>query len=50
METGKEHRPITEMELKRTSVHAIKIESWNGKENWLESADQSDEWPALDEK
>jgi hypothetical protein len=26
------------------------IESWSGKENWKDQADQSDEWPALDEK
>lgn len=50
MEAGKEYRPITDMELKRTSVYAIEIESWSGKENWFERADQSDEWPALDER
>jgi hypothetical protein len=44
---GKEYRPITEQELKRTSVYAIAIESWSGKENWPEQADQSDEWPPL---
>ena len=48
MEAGKEYRPITDKELKRTTVYAIKIESWSGKENWKERADQSDEWPALD--
>ena len=50
MEAGKEYRPITDKELKRTTVYAIEIESWNGKENWKDKADQSDEWPALDEK
>lgn len=50
MEAGKEYRPITEVELKRTTVYAIEIESWSGKENWKDKADQSDEWPALDEK
>ena len=50
MEAGREYRPITEVELKRTSVYAIAIESWSGKENWKERADQSDEWPALDER
>ena len=50
MEAGKEYRPITDKELKRTSVYALEIESWSGKENWSERADQSDEWPALDEK
>jgi len=50
MEAGKEYRPITDKELKRTSVYAIEIESWSGKENWKDKADQSDEWPALDKK
>jgi len=50
MEAGKEYRPITDKELKRTTVYAIKIETWSGKENWFEKADQSDEWPALDEE
>jgi len=47
---GKEFREITDKELKRTSVYAIEIEEWSGKENWKDRADQSDEWPALDEK
>ena len=50
MKAGREYRPITEEELKRTSVYAIKIEAWSGKENWNERADQSGEWPALEEK
>lgn len=50
MEAGREYRPITDKELKRTTVYAIEIESWSGKENWKDNADQSDEWPALDEK
>jgi len=50
MEAGKEYRPITDKELKRTSVYAIEIESWSGKENWEDKADQSDEWPALGEE
>jgi len=44
---GKEYRPITEAELKRTSVYAIEITSWSGKRNWPEEAEQSDEWPKL---
>jgi hypothetical protein len=48
MEAGREYRPITDQELKRTSVYAIRVESWSGKQNWPERADQSDEWPALD--
>ncbi len=50
MEAGREYRPITDKELKRTSVYEMKIESWSGKENWNERAEQSDEWPALEEK
>jgi len=50
MEAGKEYRPITDKELKRTTVYAIEIESWSGKENWKDRADQSDEWPALEEE
>lgn len=50
MSAGKEYREITDKELKRTSVYAIQIEEWSGKENWKERADQSDEWPPLDEK
>jgi len=50
MTAGKEFREITDKELKRTSVYAIQIEAWSGKENWKDRADQSDEWPPLDEK
>ncbi len=50
MTAGREFREITEKELKRTSVYAIQIEEWSGKENWQDRAEQSDEWPALDEK
>lgn len=50
MSPGKEFRQITDKELKRTSVYAIQIEAWSGKENWQERADQSDAWPPLDEK
>jgi uncharacterized protein len=50
MTAGKEFREITDKELKRTSICAIQIEEWSGKENWKDRADQSDEWPALDEK
>lgn len=41
---GEDYRPITEKELKRTSVYKIIIESWSGKRNWEEKAEQSDEW------
>lgn len=50
MTAGKEFREITEKELKRTSVYAIQIDEWSGKENWKDRADQSDEWTPLDEK
>jgi nitroimidazol reductase NimA-like FMN-containing flavoprotein (pyridoxamine 5'-phosphate oxidase superfamily) len=47
MTPGQDYRPITDKELLRTSVYAIAIESWSGKENWKEQAEQSDEWPPL---
>ncbi len=50
MTAAKEFREITDKELKRTSIYAIEIKEWSGKENWKDRADQSDEWPALDEK
>lgn len=50
MTAGREYREITDKELRATSIYAIKIESWSGKENWADRADQSGEWPALDEK
>jgi hypothetical protein len=50
MTAGQEYRPITDKELKRTSVYAIAIDSWSGKRNWKERADQSDEWPPLAEE
>ncbi|OGO34784.1 MAG: NimA [Chloroflexi bacterium RBG_16_54_18] len=47
MQPGKEYRPIIDEELMRTSVYAIQVESWSGKRNWKEQADQSADWPAL---
>ena len=49
MTPGKEFREITDKELARTSIYAIQIEEWSGKENWKDRADQSDEWTPLDE-
>ena len=49
MQAGREYKPITEEQLKITSVYEINIESWSGKENWEERAIQSEDWPALDE-
>jgi nitroimidazol reductase NimA-like FMN-containing flavoprotein (pyridoxamine 5'-phosphate oxidase superfamily) len=50
MELGRDYRPASDKELDRTSVYGIRIESWSGKENWNQRADQSDEWTALDAK
>jgi nitroimidazol reductase NimA-like FMN-containing flavoprotein (pyridoxamine 5'-phosphate oxidase superfamily) len=50
MIAGREYREITDKELRATSVYAIKIESWSGKENWDDRAEQSAEWPSLEEK
>jgi nitroimidazol reductase NimA-like FMN-containing flavoprotein (pyridoxamine 5'-phosphate oxidase superfamily) len=50
MELGKDYRPVTDQELKRTTVYELRIDSWSGKENWQDQADQSDEWPPLDPK
>jgi nitroimidazol reductase NimA-like FMN-containing flavoprotein (pyridoxamine 5'-phosphate oxidase superfamily) len=47
MRAGEHYRPITDKELKRTSVYALTITSWSGKRNWAERAAQSDEWPPL---
>jgi nitroimidazol reductase NimA-like FMN-containing flavoprotein (pyridoxamine 5'-phosphate oxidase superfamily) len=47
MHPGEHYRPITDQELKRTSVYAITIHSWSGKRNWKDQAGQSDEWPPL---
>jgi nitroimidazol reductase NimA-like FMN-containing flavoprotein (pyridoxamine 5'-phosphate oxidase superfamily) len=50
MQIDRDYRSATGGELKRTSVYEVRIESWSGKENWKERADQSDEWAPLDEK
>lgn len=49
MRPGVEYRPITEKELGRTSVYAIMINSWSGKENWQEQAEQITDWPPIRE-
>jgi nitroimidazol reductase NimA-like FMN-containing flavoprotein (pyridoxamine 5'-phosphate oxidase superfamily) len=41
---GEHYRPITDLELKRTAVFAIAIDSWSGKRNWPEEADQDPDW------
>lgn len=50
MTPGEEYRPITEKELQRTSVYAIAVNSWSGKRNWDERAEQGEEWPPLAEE
>jgi nitroimidazol reductase NimA-like FMN-containing flavoprotein (pyridoxamine 5'-phosphate oxidase superfamily) len=50
MTPGVHYRPITEPELKRTSVYAIAIDSWSGKRNWKERAEQSEAWAPLGEE
>ena len=50
MTAGKEYREITDKELRTTSIYAIQIEAWSGKENWEQRADQSNEWTPLEEK
>ena len=47
---GIEYRPITEKEMARTSVYALNIQSWSGKENWPEHADMIDDWPQLSQE
>lgn len=47
LRVGQEMRPISDEDLKRTSVYALQIQRWSGKENWKEQTDQEDGWPAL---
>ena len=49
MTAGREYRHISDDDLRRTSVYAVKISHWSGKENWQERADQTDEHPPLAE-
>lgn len=44
---GQQTRPITDADLARTSVYALAIERWSGKENWKAATDQTADWPAL---
>jgi hypothetical protein len=52
MRSGKDYRPITDEELEQTSVYGINIDSWSGKKNWEEKAEQAEdgEWPDLNQK
>lgn len=47
MQPGKHYRPIIDKELKRTSAFAIAIESWSGKRNWSDRAEQSTDFTSL---
>ena len=47
MESGDDYRPITNEELAQTSVYAISIDSWSGKRNWEEEAEQSPDWKPI---
>jgi nitroimidazol reductase NimA-like FMN-containing flavoprotein (pyridoxamine 5'-phosphate oxidase superfamily) len=47
MVPGEQYRPITDGELKQTAVYGLAIDSWSGKRNWPEQAEQSPDWPTL---
>ena len=47
---GAEFQPISETDLRRTSVYEIQISEWSGKENWREQAEQVDSWPPLSDE
>ena len=47
MRAGEHYRPITDTDLARTSTYAFEIESWSGKENWDDQAEQSADWAPL---
>jgi Predicted flavin-nucleotide-binding protein len=47
LKVGETTRPISEDDLKRTSVYSLSIDRWSGKENWAEQAIQEEDWPAL---
>jgi hypothetical protein len=50
LRSGVEYRPIIQKELERTSVYSIEIDSWSGKENWPDRAEQIPDWPPLPDK
>ena len=50
LKPGKDYKPITDKDLIGTNVYVVKIESWSGKEHWLEQAKQTDDWPPLPDK
>jgi nitroimidazol reductase NimA-like FMN-containing flavoprotein (pyridoxamine 5'-phosphate oxidase superfamily) len=50
MRIGEEFQPISEQDLRRTSVYEVKISEWSGKENWPQQADQVETWPPLSDE
>lgn len=46
-QVGETTRPISDGDLRRTSVYRLSIQHWSGKENWAEQAIQEEGWPAL---
>jgi nitroimidazol reductase NimA-like FMN-containing flavoprotein (pyridoxamine 5'-phosphate oxidase superfamily) len=50
MNPGADYRPITDAELRQTSVYSVRISSWSGKVNDNDISDQVDDWPALSEE
>lgn len=49
LKVGETTRPISDEDLRRTSVYRLSVQHWSGKENWAERAIQEDGWPALAE-
>ncbi|WP_027480885.1 pyridoxamine 5'-phosphate oxidase family protein [Deinococcus pimensis] len=47
LRVGEEIRPIPDEHLRLTSVYAVAVDAWSGKENWKDAADQTDAWPPL---
>ena len=51
MKLNDEYSPIRPEDLKMTTVFALDITEWSGKENWKDKTDMDDRgWPKLDEK
>ncbi len=51
MKLNEEYSPIRPDDLDITTVYALDISDWSGKENWKEKTGMDDQgWPELDEK
>lgn len=51
MKLNEDYSPIRPEDLGMTTVYALDISEWSGKENWKERASMDDRgWPELDEK